>query len=1500
MTLKQKMKIRLTIYAVIIAIAVIFLLYFKYLPKVINLDKHRSQIEEAIKENINLPVTLGKLHTQVTWNLGVRIDLDSLNISHSDKREFISTGPATIELSIPAFLKKQILIRKIDVNSTAANITRFKNGVFDVEQLIPPKNRPGKYKVVFKNSNIIINGYQIYFNDNYINPPQSISIMGPNIQISEFTPSKFIKINAKGLVLSKKKPDTNFDIQIYTHLPLKKRNLLNKTFGISGTIQNIYPGSYLTYINKYIDNKFGNLSGFANLKFDINRPNSANDIYKFNIEGFAKELLGSKKKRGKVISLPEQSKIILNGSVDNSLRQVVSFTQAEFNSPNAHINLSGNIHNFKTKKRTLDLKLKVNNSRIESIVEIFPKEIRVPKDPFNKLYKYKAKGNVKADVTLKGYYRKPQMYGNVKYDDFSIAENRKNIPGGSGTIIFDKYFLNLNTITYINPKEYVKVSGNISPLKYKILNLNIVSNNLDIERAQKILLAARDILNFKLGPVPLMHMKGRGDVNINIKGPTKVPNINGLINVENGYLTYEPLAKFAHDINGKLLFKNDRIIYNKINGYVENSKVIPEGYSTIRLNSFSDVKLTLPSVNLKTGYEFVFNSPLLIKVQEALKSIESASGIADGVIYLKGTKEKLYSHGSFILNGAEAKYKGFSESFKNLTGTVKYNDEMTFLENIKGIVAQSSVIANGTVDRKQNIKLILTTNNANLAESRKFIKNSPILFETEKALQDYPSISGNSKAEMSLTGYIPGKKIFDYIKFTDYKASFFNKKFGYPVNVSGNQVLFTMDGMFTNSMKGSALNTPFTASGKITGFKVKSPIPNMNISIPKLDLSKVVLLSKSNLVPVKVKSYINKFDNLRGSFGANVNIIAHEYIANIKINNIQGRYLPWKAPLYLNEGKIVVTPKRLLFNNVYAKASKSYVFLNGSFYNYLDKPVMDLIASAKINSDDINDYINPHFKNQLAAKGIIPVSAIIKGNSEKWKVISQLTLNKGSNITYLKDIQLPDNKTRFFNLNAEGMKDKIVINNLDIAFDSPRFNKNMQHEYLLNIKGSINNLESDSPYFDKLSVAASSPVDITLFNSAIKTQNMEPLFSEGKIKGNVLLNGRISSPQILGDLSLYNVNIPSKQIIINSSELNLNPSNITINNGNIYIGGSSVKINAVVANVLDYPILVKDITIDSPSLNIDKITGLFSKNVAKNEDLPQFVITNGVINAQELIISNLITNNVTSKFTFTPDWLLSLNNMALNTAGGTATGEVLYNIKSTDVSANITVKDMQANAAATTFLKLPNEVYGTLNGKGEFNSRGRNSQEFIANANGFASFKITDGRLIRLGSLEYFLRAYNIVQSGITGFNLNNILDLIVPQNTGNFEVLEGILTAKDGLLKTDNLSSKGKNLSLYLSGDIDMVTNNANITVLGNMSKKVSGLLGPLGSVSINTFIDFIPGIGFLPSTPDTGLINLIPGISRIPGLGLGGNKKVRRFAVKINGNLYDPKSVKSFRWLD
>ena len=182
--------------------------------------------------------------------------------------------------------------------------------------------------------------------------------------------------------------------------------------------------------------------------------------------------------------------------------------------------------------------------------------------------------------------------------------------------------------------------------------------------------------------------------------------------------------------------------------------------------------------------------------------------------------------------------------------------------------------------------------------------------------------------------------------------------------------------------------------------------------------------------------------------------------------------------------------------------------------------------------------------------------------------------------------------------------------------------------------------------------------------------------------------------------------------------------------------------------------------------------------------------------------------------------------------------------------------------------------------------------------NGYAEFQAIKGQFVRLGSLEYLLRASNVIQSGVGG-NINNIIYLFAPKKTGRFEVLPGKVAVKDATLNR-RYYVLGAILA-SLSGEIDMRTNLRNLQLLGRLSKKIAGLLGPVGSISLNQFIDYIPGLGFLPASPDKkGIIDLIPGLNKIPGLELGNNSEFRRFAVQIKGDLYKQESVRSFRWIE
>ena len=80
---------------------------------------------------------------------------------------------------------------------------------------------------------------------------------------------------------------------------------------------------------------------------------------------------------------------------------------------------------------------------------------------------------------------------------------------------------------------------------------------------------------------------------------------------------------------------------------------------------------------------------------------------------------------------------------------------------------------------------------------------------------------------------------------------------------------------------------------------------------------------------------------------------------------------------------------------------------------------------------------------------------------------------------------------------------------------------------------------------------------------------------------------------------------------------------------------------------------------------------------------------------------------------------------------------------------------------------------------------------------------------------------------------------------------------------------------------------------VLGQLSKKVSTILGTVGNVSLNSLFNKIPGVDLSENG------QLVNELNKIPGIELS-NKAYRKFVVEIFGNINNDNNVKSFRWIN
>ena len=115
----------------------------------------------------------------------------------------------------------------------------------------------------------------------------------------------------------------------------------------------------------------------------------------------------------------------------------------------------------------------------------------------------------------------------------------------------------------------------------------------------------------------------------------------------------------------------------------------------------------------------------------------------------------------------------------------------------------------------------------------------------------------------------------------------------------------------------------------------------------------------------------------------------------------------------------------------------------------------------------------------------------------------------------------------------------------------------------------------------------------------------------------------------------------------------------------------------------------------------------------------------------------------------------------------------------------------------------------------------------------------------------------------------------------------------KDGVARNLEITTNGKDLSLYIAGTYNFATSIADMEVFGLLSRNISTMFGPIGNLSINTLFNVIPGVDLSKDSVILEKINKIPAIEF-------SSKAYRRFIAVIKGDIDGDDYVTSFRWIN
>ena len=319
-------------------------------------------------------------------------------------------------------------------------------------------------------------------------------------------------------------------------------------------------------------------------------------------------------------------------------------------------------------------------------------------------------------------------------------------------------------------------------------------------------------------------------------------------------------------------------------------------------------------------------------------------------------------------------------------------------------------------------------------------------------------------------------------------------------------------------------------------------------------------------------------------------------------------------------------------------------------------------------------------------------------------------------------------------------------------------------------------------------------------------------------------------------------------------------------------------------------------TFNSQAINIPEIPVQIETLSAKLHGS----ILNGNASVSKFTSGGIIADKITTNFSMKGENFY-LNNLKGNSFDGRFNGNIVYNMNNAKTSLDFKGEEMNAEKAIAGAAGIKNALTGTLSFDTKMNLTVLpDYNSMMRTLGGNLNFKITNGAFGKIGTLESFLQANNIIGNAILKTTVNSFSNIAAIKNSAQFDYITGNMSFTNGWADIKNIKSTGKTIAYFITGKYNLINNSANLVILGRLDGSIVKLLGPLGELSAEKILSYIPKLGDLTSKY-AGILTTDPDKERtkdIPNLS-GGTSVHKDFKVVFNGGVESTSSVKSFKWL-
>lgn len=1472
-----------------ISLFTVILLYGGYyfgVPAILNRPDNTEFFKSYIEKEYGYKTDITNAHIKMGILPAVWVKADGFCILNNDNSKALDIQNVNTKIKLIPLIFSKVEIShftadNLDVDLIFDKDSKLKLGQYALISISDPR-------VTVEKAIVEIGKYKINLLDEIKN--KTIVLNGDYFTLYDFIDNKRVKFATNAhLAVGAKTSLIKADVDM--KLPLSR--VSEDQLQIEGLISDLDLADFSTYASSLSGNKIKKLSGILNLTASTSlTPDNHKKITGLltldNLQIMQAELASSIYSKDR-ISAKVDMNLIKNGFKINELN---------IKSKGVDAMVSGRIKNPNSKTPDMYMKITINPSKIENITPLLPGEKDISPDiNLYLLKKYGYYGDITGNLELKGNPDHPAITGNIlSTNGYLVRPLPNNAPKATVKIRFLGDRSSIDVKVPVNHTQTVFVKGDTLIYGDKSTDLDIsTTDNIDLHLAQTVLNPLHEILNFDLGPIPIMEIKGRGNVNMHIVGSKKNPHVWGAFKFVDTTASFVDIHNLVLEkARGELIFDDQNTHFITHSAVLNDNPVTVDG--TCTLMGVLDFKVFTNNQNTEDLIKVVRTSPMLKDIQGMIAPIKSASGKSNLKINITGQvrnalditfNKNIFAKGEIKMESNGIEINNLPLPLRNVSGLVKFNNFDTEYDLVSSI-NKSKIKSTGKIkDSTLNTKI--SSDSFNLSDAIEFAapKDKKIPFRKDL-----------STINTSFTAYYKGpidKIIFDNI--------YVNGKI-YSNHGSKSRILLDNGTFALNKsnfrlapLKGTFQKNPYLISADVARVFSNERDINGHFSMKNFNLSLLDDLKSLDIFPSNFKS--DDFKDLSGIINVNAQVRHNSLNLFTKLDGTSITYIPKKMKIKISSGNILLKNDELSLNKVNAFMGEMPLFIDGKVLDIYKTPNMNLYINAKPTQEFLDQFFNNKAVYPIKLKGDVICTSRINGTKERLSAKTTLKIEENSSLYYmgatLGDISNPveiylDNIytptwTRINNFKY----DKIIAS---------QNNKNFSNTQLL-ASGTIEFLLNNNVGFRNFRVKTQTPTDAKIFNILFR----KPLMKQGVFTSDLVINGTSTAPRVLGKLDVNSIDVPFFDATVKDVNFDFKNDKILITSRGVILA-NSVTLSAIMKNDLRYPYVFENIKLKLKDLDINKITDTLrdyeadmyrNKNsAAKAEsfDLSQIIVKKAEVVADTINVKNVNAQDFTANLSLNEKLVLDVNKFRFKLADGYVNGSLKYDFITSRVNLLLHMKDSNAQIISEALFDLHNQIYGAITGDIALSCNAKTHESCTKTLQGDGYFIVANGKMPKLGSLEYLLKAGNLLRGGFTGLSISSLVDLITPLKTGEFDSISGNIHIDDGIAQNINIYSNGKDLNIYLKGSYNFSNAIADMSIFGTLSNKLTSVLGRVKNASLNTLLNTIPLVNKTELNPLT-----LVEINKIPNIDTQNIYKI--FTAEIYGDINGTDYVRSFKWV-